>query len=62
MKLNDMQGPEAKWNKEGRQEPSQQVRSIQRGFRGDASHREDLKNELTRFLREKYNIGKGTEV
>lgn len=47
MKLNDVQDPDAIWNKEVRQEPSQQVCSIWRSFREEVSHGEDLKDELT---------------
>lgn len=47
MKLNDMQGPDAIWNKEGRHEHSQKTCSFGKGFREEVSHGEDLKDELT---------------
>lgn len=46
MKLSDVQDPDAIGNKEVRQEPSQQVCSIWRGFREEVSHGEDLKDEF----------------
>ena len=47
MKLSDVQGPDTIWNKEGRQESSQLVCSIGKGFREEVSHGENLKFELT---------------